>query len=208
MFCRYEERKGIKFYATEGLAEVYDLRTVTSELGILCTDSPTILIFIDKHNPLKLKWLDCSKMPPQVITTSSLHERWVKDICVAREKNVSKTQLLVGTFIKMANKIQAVNIQSDQIQWTFEGYMLRMKKELQPRGITSDDQEHLFVCDEANSCVQIFSVSNGKYLGTLLKKGDNSQGVPRGIRWHKESKYLTVSYTEPSSVRVCVVKLN
>ena len=188
MFCRYEERKEIKFYATEGLTEVYDLRTVTSELGIVCTDSPEIFLFIDQHNPLILKWLDCSKMPPQVIhvTTSSLHEKWVKGLCVAQEKGVSKTHLLVGSFIKMGNKIQAVNIQSDQIQWSFEEFMPRMKEKLQPRGVPSDDQGHLFVCDEANACVQIFSVSSG-----------NKKVLLRECKRHTARRIASTRYAVP-----------
>ena len=191
--CRYEERKGIKFHATEGLAEVYDLRMVTGTPGIFCVDSPATLLFVDyQTDPLKMKWLDCSKIPPRVIADSSLHENWVKDTCVAKEENGNKK--LVGTFIKLAHKIQAG--------------MPGMKEKLLPRGVTADDQGHLFVCDEANACIQLFSVSNGSYSGTLLKMGRKGLGIPRGIACCKTSKWLAVGYTELTSVRVCFVKLN
>ena len=204
--CRYEDRKGIGFYATEGLAEVYDLRMVTSTPGIFCTDPPATLLFLDyQTNPLKMKWLDCSKIPPRVIADSSVHESWVKDTCVAKENGSKK---LVGTFIKLAHKIQAVNIQSDKIEWSFEESIPGMKEKLQPRGVTADDQEHLFVCDEANACIQLFSVSNGSYSGTLLKIGRKGLGIPRGIACCKTSKWLAVGYTKLRSVRVCFVKLN
>ena len=205
--CRYEDRKGIKFYATEGLVEVYDLRMVTSTPGIFCVDSPATLLFVDyQTNPLKMKWLDCSKIPPRVIAASSLHESWVKDTCVAKEENGNKK--LVGPFIKLAHKIQAVNVQLDQIEWSFDESMRGMKEKLQPRGVTADDQGHVFVCDEANACIQLFSVSNGSYSGTLLKMGRKGRGMPRGIACCKNSKWLAVGYTKLRSVTVCFVKLS
>ena len=182
------------FYALEDLSEVLDLPAGNDRPGLLFPISPTTLLFVDyQHNPLKLKWMDCSADPPQIIGVSSLHESWVWDICVIEDGNESKTQLVVGNYGRGPHyKIQAVNLQSGRKEWSVEETNAKRKDKFKPAAVTADNDGHVFVCDRGNACIQIFSVKDGRYLGPLLKKGEQGLGIPKLIRWNKDTKTLVV----------------
>ena len=67
-----------------------------------------------------------------------------------------------------------------------------MEEDLNAFGVTSDDHGILFVCDEGNKCIQMFSVSDGQYLGSLIKKVDQDFGVPLLARCCKDMSSLIV----------------
>ena len=91
------------FYALENFSEVLDLDMGNkNKPGIFLTPSPTTLLFVDyQHDPLNLKWLDCSADPPQITGVLPLHGRWVRDICVIESGNESESQLLVAVYGKV-----------------------------------------------------------------------------------------------------------
>ena len=75
-----------------------------------------------------------------------------------------------------------------------------MKKAIGPQGVTSDGYGHLFVCDVHNACIQLFSVSDGKYFGTYLMRGEEGLGTPRLIRWCRNTSSLVVAHVDSNMV--------
>ena len=61
-----------------------------------------------------------------------------------------------------------------------------MEYDMRPVGVTTDGRGHLYVADWKNDCVHMFSVSDGLYMGCLLK-GSEIAGNPENIRWCKKS---------------------
>ena len=173
---------------------IWEHKVGNGKPGLLFPLSPTTLLFVDyQHNPLKLKWMDCSADSPQIIGVSSLRESWVWDICVIEDGNEGKTQLVVGNYGRAPQyKINAVNLQSGKIEWSVKETSARMKDKFKPASVTADNDGHIFVCDRGNACIQILSVKNGRYLGPLLKKGEHGIGLPKLIRWNKDTKTLVV----------------
>ena len=168
------------FYALEDLSEVLDLPVGNDRPGLLFPISPTTLLFVDyRHNPLKLKWMDCSADPPQIVGVSSLHESWVWDICLIEDGNESKTQIAVGNYGRAHYKIQAVNLQSGRKEWSVEETNAKRKDKFKPAAVTADSNDHVFVCDRGNACNQIFSVKDGRYLGALTEVRGTRAGDPK-----------------------------
>ena len=86
--------------------------------------------------------------------------------------------------------IKVYNVDNDEIEWK-KKYGLR-ESALDLSGVTTDGRGHLFACDLNHACVQIFSVSNGKYLGRLPNFG-RVLGHPVMVRWcHNKSILLVV----------------
>ena len=68
-----------------------------------------------------------------------------------------------------------------------------MDQELDAGNIAADDHGTIFVCDVGNGCIQMFSVSDGIYLGCLIRKGDQGLGGPFMICRGKElSSFIVI----------------
>ena len=78
---------------------------------------------------------------------------------------------------------------------------------MSPWGVTTDGHGHLFICDMRNECIQVFTVSDGKYQGCLLKKGQKGMGVPRCIRWFHENSSLVVAHKEADKRNISVIRI-
>ena len=74
-----------------------------------------------------------------------------------------------------------------------------MKKPIGAQGVTTDGRGHLFVCDVHNACVQMFSVADARYMGTVLKDCAQDIGTPRLIRWCKNTLSLVVVHMTDSN---------
>ena len=84
--------------------------------------------------------------------------------CVSQEGY----QLIIKSFGH--NGISACDSVTGNTRWEVRGRLPGMQKCMTVGGIATDGQGHLFVCDTANQCIQIFSLY-GDYLGVLLRSG-------------------------------------
>ena len=89
-------------------------------------------------------------------------------------------QLIIKSFGSPG--ICAWHLFTGKIRWQVKGRLAGMRNWMTTRGIDTDGRGHLFVCDTANQCIQLFSL-NGDYLGVLLRSGEQYLGTPFGIRW-------------------------
>ena len=80
---------------------------------------------------------------------------------------------------------------SGKIRWRLKGRLPGMQNLMTARGIDTDGRGHLFVCDTANQCIQMFSL-NGDYLGVLLRSGEQDLGTPFRIRWCRQTSSAVV----------------
>ena len=86
---------------------------------------------------------------------------------------------------------------SNQLLWSVEGAM-GGTKEIRCVSVATDGTDHLFVCDEANECIQRFS-TDGLYMGCLVRQGEHGLGEPRLVRWCKKSSSLIVAHSKKSA---------
>ena len=87
-----------------------------------------------------------------------------------------------------------------QLLWSVEG-AVDGKTEIRCVSVATDGRGHLFVCDEANECIQLFS-TDGLYIGCLVRQGEHGLGEPRLVRWCKKSSSLIVAHSTKSAAIV------
>ena len=82
-----------------------------------------------------------------------------------------------------------------QIEWRIDEILSGMEKKMQPTSTTTDGCGHLFVADweKGNKCIQMFSVSDGTYLGFLIRDVE-VLGAPGIIKWSERTSSLLSAY--------------
>ena len=59
-------------------------------------------------------------------------------------------------------------------------------------GVASNGCGCIFVCDWNNECIHMFSVKDGRYMGVVIKEGEQGLRKPREIRWCETTSLLVV----------------
>ena len=217
--------KRIEFRDDSNLSKVVENYAVTHLPSRLCTVTPTnetssckspsnasatpppatLLFYVDYlRTPRKVRWLDCGASPPKPAdgcnVTDTMHAV-THDICCCR-----CSQLLIIT--DSDHGICAYGTKDNRLVWKVKGKLNGMEHRMSPWGVTTDGNGHLFICDMRNECIQVFSVSDGKYEGCLLKKGQKGMGVPRCIRWFHENTSLVVAHKEADKRNISVIRID
>ena len=81
-----------------------------------------------------------------------------------------------------------------------------MKSIMKPSGITTDGHGHLFICDAANQCIQIFD-TDGTYLCPVDCNGKLELGTPECIDWSETESALVVTHTGYKKCFISVLKV-
>ena len=97
--------------------------------------------------------------------------------------------------------IRAFNADTNSLEWEREIHGMEKS------GVASDGCGHLFVCDISNKRVHMLSISDGKYLGCLIKEGDQGLGVPLFATWSEETCSLLIAHKKENKRFISVIKL-
>ena len=87
------------------------------------------------------------------------------------------------------------------------GYLPGMEHKINIRAVTTDGQGHLFVCDDYNDCLQMFS-TDGRYLGAVLTQGAQGFGRPLRARWSGDTDSLVVAHVKDENCHISVISVN
>ena len=121
-------------------------------------------------------------------------------MCFVKEEAKCRGNGLVIVAPAGPQGIHAYNVETNSLQW---------KKEIDGMGragVNSDGHGRLFVCDIDNGCIHMLSVSNGQYMGCLIKQGDQGLGVPLWGTWSEEISSLIVVHAKGNKRFISVVK--
>ena len=161
--------------------------------GRLCTVGSSILLYEDQFKePREIYWLDCNEAKPQLLKeksfTTSLLYLW--DMIGVRN---GADELIIASHL---HDIHCYSTTTKSLKWSVTGNLPGMQKDLFPVELAHDGYGHLFVCDgyEGNRCIQMFSVSDGQYLGCLIKQGTKGLRRPNRICCHSASHSLVVAH--------------
>ena len=158
------------------------------------TSSPEVLLYVDQRRRARdVRYLDFSTFPPKasnmktIRLTDSSQDFWLYDTCCIPQGD---DQLIITSF--GSNGIYAFDARTGNIKWKAFEHVPGMQCSLRARGIATDENGHLFVCDADNRCVQMFSL-DGDYLGSVLRYGEENMGIPNRICWcQKRSSFVVV----------------
>ena len=161
--------------------------------GRLATRAKTLIYQDQGSSAHGLRGLNCSTYPPKGANIN----------CIPSSKEFIGLQLLdmIGSVTLKSDEliiksfgsggICASHKTNGKMRWKVKGRLPGMQKSMIARGIDTDGRGHLFVCDTANQCIQMFSL-NGDYLGVLLRSGEQDLGTPFRIRWCRRTSSVVV----------------
>ena len=134
--------------------------------------------------------LDCSEPTAKFSNTFS-HK--YGDICGMVCVQLGPKKLLITTHAP--EKIVAFDLVIKKVEWQVQSHRY-YPNQMRPRCITADADGHLFVCDEQNKCIQMFSTSDGQYLGTLMTDLEEGIGDPFNLCWWQGASSLIVHHAK------------
>ena len=186
LFSRKEE---IEFRSIHDLNKVLYIHSVAPHKpGRLCHVAPSVLLYENTSTePREIHSLDCSGDEPTP-TGSVVHTNITADI-----ENICCTEYKNEKILVVADKdemIHVYNTASGELKWTVKEKQYHEKK-FKPGGVVADWRGHLFVIDEVNKCIQMFSMSDGQHLGHFGREEEQSIGR---IDWRDSTSSLLVVY--------------
>ena len=180
----------MEFRNRENMAEIFLTYSVAPyQPGILCAVSTEKLVYADK-NSRQLHWLDCSEPEPKLLgITANTNLSDVQDMCIAESENET---LLIVISHDRDELIHAFNSTTGQLKWTVQKKI--PSGTFTSYGVAGDGYGRLFVADDTNKCIQMFSALDGQYLGCFMNKGDQGFGNVRRLRWCETTSSLVVAH--------------
>ena len=169
-------------------------------------DSSSTLLHLDKTKFDFLERWDCSTLPPTLdhnVKVIGIKHDLVLDLQLDQWNN--KDLLITTCYADYG--IYVYDISDGCLIWNVRGRIPGMKEPLKAYGVAPDGNGHLFACDRGNACIQMFSLADGKYLGALLREGDQSLREPHWVRWCSTTSSLIVSHGADDQRYISVVKL-
>ena len=162
--------------------------------GKLCTAKLSTLLYNDgSKQQSEVYWLDLSELPPKLATgKGNVHtqQRSIKGMCFVQNGN---KQLLIATEWENGS-LFAYNTETDKQEWEVNGKLPGMENDMEASGVTTDGRGHLFVGDKGgNKSIQMFSVSDGRYLGCLIKDV-HAHGAPARVCWCDSKSSLVTMF--------------
>ena len=101
------------------------------------------------------------------------------DICFVEHED-KKLMIVAG-----GETLFAKNTLTGNTEWMVKGRLPGRVETMLAWRITTDGRGNLYVCDyrKDNRSIHVFSVSEGFYLGCLIKEGEQGIGVPISVHW-------------------------
>ena len=205
-FCR--EKQTIAFYNTNNLrTAVQNYSVAPDHPGRLCTlaSSPGMLVYTDCYSE-ELMVLDCDYYPPiptnERIKIQIKHtgNHSIRDMCCV---TCGKKDLLITTH--GCGGVHAYFTGTNVLMWYFGGSHPVIDKWINAVGVTTNGRGQLFICDTNNSCIQMLS-TNGRFLGTVLRSGNQGLGNPERIKWCKKANSLVIAHEKQGVFNISVIQ--
>ena len=180
----FRDEENIEFRDANDLGKVLCTHSVAPhQPGWLCTKTPSVLLYSDTtKSPREIRLLDLDgpqpKLAPEII--HSQHDV-IRDMCSIQDRG--KWLLVIAT---NGEGLFAYNIKEDKIEWKVDEDLPGMTKKLDARGVTTDGNGHLFVTDCDGRSIEMFSASDGSYMG-CLQKDAKALGDPTRLCWFSKA---------------------
>ena len=152
----------------------------------------------------EVRWLECAFSPPKPAVgtnMTSTKQGQVWDMCCVQQR---QKEVLVTTR-GFDGGVYGYNTTTGELEWRMKCKLPGVKKEISPRGVTTDGRGNIYVCDDSNECIQLFSV-DGVYNGSVMKEGKPSLGEPCRIRWCSRTSSMVVAHLTNKYYRISKIQ--
>ena len=139
------------------------------------------------RKPFEVHWLDLGESKPKPAVGKCVIHTKVNGLGNIFFFQDGDKQLLLVAYRDAG--LLAYNTEMDKLEWKVDGKVSGMEQVLDASGVTTDEHGHLFAADYNNRCIQMFSASDGQYLGRLMK-GVETIGNPARVKWTAETSSL------------------
>ena len=157
-------------YSTLSLPPGPLFRSTTSSSTLLFADLSTELIGVHR--------LDCSGSKPRLVGRKiDIPLKWKYNMCYASGDGKS----LLG--VAYPHAVYVYNTQQSRVEWTTDVINC---------SIDTDGHHYLLICDPYK--IRLFSLSDGKDLGSFIKRGDQGLGELDLVRWCNTTSSLIVAH--------------
>ena len=110
--------------------------------------------------------------------------------------------------ISVGNGMQTFQLDTGLVKWWKKYIQLPGQNEnCKPYCLAADRKGRLFVTDLSNKCIQMFSVSDGQYLGCFIKEGEQGLGVLGKICFSASTSQLVVSHRKDEKIHIAVLNV-
>ncbi len=208
IYMYFSDAKKIQFRSEQQLETLLSSFTNVNhnKAGALCTVDDNLL-YVDKSSDLcVLRWIKCQSEPEVLLDKKPIYssQRNIMDTCLV-ESNGEKILVTADPLIGRGKQLSAYSFRQKKVLW---GTPTKDYVNMQPRRLCTDNKGHIFVTDQANSCVVVLSADGG-YLTTILKMGDHGIGKPDWIRWDPSRECLVLTHLKKNDpdTHVSVFKL-
>ena len=192
MSIYFRQARKIEFRSLTDLSQItYNFSTGYIDPGALCAASTsTLLVVHQSMKPSDAYWLDCSEDEPKLtgkkITIDFQGKVW--DICyVPNERN----PLLLAIQYGLSH---AYNTITNKLEWN---------NKVGGSCITTDGHRsnYVLVCDKDS--IKILSLSDGKNLGSLIRKEDHKL---KGVRWCNVTSSLIIVHDVDEEIHISTIQ--
>ena len=203
----FRHQQMIEFRRLTNLREIVFSHSIPHQPLGLIKVAPSTLVWVDApKTPVKVHWLNCEEALPKpdpVARNITLARQTGSLSCYAQDRD---SQFLIFTS-DSRNRIIAHNVEKDIIQWETGDHLPGMENLMDVRSVAADGRGHLFVCDFNNNAIQMFSVSDGQYLGCLVREREKNLGKPAKISYCEMKSSLVVAHLVDRKWVISVIRL-
>ena len=196
----------INFHDANKLSKIIQSYNVSPRVPTrLAVLPPSVLLYEDVSKvPHEVRWLDCSGSvikPADDLHVTQTRQRFTQDMCCTK---IGGKTLLVTTS-GFGGTMQAYNAANNNVEWIVEGRLPGMRIAMKPHGVTTDGQGHLFVCDSANKCIQMFGVDS-EYMGGVVKEETQHFDQLCAIWWSLGTSSLILVHRNNLACSISTIK--
>ena len=172
----------------------------------MCVTSSGKLLYTDVSNVVR--WINPTSSGTYITTQTNTSNYRIQHVDFEEKELLILTCNISGARIpEVPTGLQVYNVKTKLLEWSVEGSLPGMDKAIHAYGLTTDDDGHLFVCDWNNACIQMFGVADGRYMGALIKKGEQGLGRPLRIKWCSRISSLVIIHYKPNKWHITVFKV-
>ena len=194
----------IEFRDIKNLSQIlFNYSDKSHRPNMLCAVSPTVLVYVDRSKYKdQFHWLDCSDTEPKLLGITANTNVSIYDMCIAEYGN---EKLLITLPNKECNPIDAYDSATGQLKWTAEKKVPSTGEIFHSCGMTTDDLGRILIGDTTQKCIQMFSVSDGKYLGCWMKMRDLGLNLVRSLQRCETTSHLVVADEKDNKIFINVL---